>query len=112
MIDLTKLTDAVAKVADLAKTATDAKAAADAARADLVTAQAAVDDLADKLIAAAGTPAEALGLAAVAVALAAPTSAVAPAMPLSSTVAPALPVAASVDELNAAIARINAQPAV
>lgn len=67
-LDLTKLSNAVYLVAGIANRASSAEAA-------LVAAQADVDALAASLIAAVDTPAEAVGLAAVAAALAAPTAA-------------------------------------
>jgi hypothetical protein len=84
-LDLSKLADAVAKVADLAKSHADtsalvtaANAERDALRADIVQAQADVDGLTALLLAAATTPAEAAGLTAVADALSAPVIAPAP----------------------------------
>jgi hypothetical protein len=105
-LDLSKLTDAVAKVAALAQSHADVtstvsavSAARDAAIADLVQAQKDVDALTSQLLSAAQSPAEAAGIVAVAAALA--------------PEAPAVPAApASVEELNAAIARVNTQPAV
>ncbi|MGY3589352.1 hypothetical protein [Bradyrhizobium sp. USDA 4350] len=100
-LDLSKLTDAVAKVADLAKAHADisalvasANAARDAAVADLVQAQKDVDALVAQLLAAAKTPAETAGLTAVAAAILAPSPApVAPVVFDTSVVPPAAPVA-------------------
>jgi septal ring factor EnvC (AmiA/AmiB activator) len=76
-LDLTKLQDAVSKVvslasshADVSSTVATISAARDAAIADLTQAQKDIDDMASRLIAAATTPAEAAGLAAVAQAVA------------------------------------------
>ena len=86
-LDLTKLSDAVAKVAALAAAHADVSATVasvtaerDAALADLAAAQHDIDDMTDKLIAAATTPAGAVGLAAVA-------AAVAPAPPTADDIA-------------------------
>ncbi|MGM5019220.1 hypothetical protein [Tardiphaga sp. 367_B4_N1_1] len=68
-LDFSKLNTAVSKVADLAKSHAAAHAARDTAVADLANAQAYIDSLATQLIAAAQTPAEAAGIAAVASAL-------------------------------------------
>jgi hypothetical protein len=68
MLDLTKLTDAVTKVAGVAQAAAAARAEADAVKVSLANAQADIDVLAERLIAAVDTPAEAVGLAAVAAA--------------------------------------------
>jgi hypothetical protein len=69
MIDLTKINDAVAKVADLAKSSVQAHIDRDAAYNAVGAAQLAIDALADQLLSAATTPAEAAGIAAVADAL-------------------------------------------
>jgi uncharacterized protein (DUF885 family) len=68
-LDFSKLNMAVSKVADLAKEHAAAHAARDAAVADLANAQSYIDSLAHQLISAAQTPAEAVGLTAVAAAL-------------------------------------------
>lgn len=100
-LDFSKLTDAVAKVAALAASHGDASAAIsaatsarDAALADLAQAQIDINAMADQLIAAAQTPAESAGLAAVASALVAPAP-VGPASvtPAVAPVAPHAPVA-------------------
>jgi hypothetical protein len=80
-LDLSKLTDAVGKVAALATSHATVVAARDAALADLATAQADVDALVAQLVAAAATPAEAAGLTAVAEALVAPVPVEAPVQP-------------------------------
>jgi hypothetical protein len=102
MLDLTKLTDAVTKVAGVAQAAAAARAEADAVKVSLANAQADIDALAERLIAAVDTPAEAVGLAAVAAAVA-PVAPVAPEAPV---------VALTVDELNARIAAQNAGSAI
>jgi hypothetical protein len=83
-LDLSKLTDAVAKVASLASSVSSVAAERDAAVQDLVSAQADIDQLTATLLAATTTPAESAGIAAVAAALA-----VAPA-PVDVPVAPAV----------------------
>lgn len=70
-LDLSKLTDAVTKVAGIA-------AERDALVADAKASQEAVDTLTASLIAATTSPAGAVGLAAVASALAVPTGALSP----------------------------------
>jgi hypothetical protein len=87
MLVLSKLSDAVSKVASVA-------AEALAARTAIAQAQSEIDALTASLIAAVGTPAEAAGIAAVADALF-----VAPApvdVPSESAVAPALPLGPAV----------------
>jgi hypothetical protein len=69
-LDFSKLNTAVGKVADLAKDHAAVHAARVSAEAELANAQAYIDSLAHQLIAAAQTPAEAVGLTAVAEALA------------------------------------------
>jgi hypothetical protein len=85
-LDLSKLTDAVAKVATLAASVATVAAERDAAVAHLVQAQADVDALVAQLLSATSTPAEAAGITAVSEALF-----VAPALedaPVSPAVAP------------------------
>jgi hypothetical protein len=106
MLDLTKLTDAVTKVAKLAtdhaatKQAYDdasserhaARVERDAALEAIAKAQADIDALTSTLIAAAGSPAEATGIAAVADALfVAPAPTIAPVIPAINPAAPPLP---------------------
>jgi hypothetical protein len=69
-LDLSKLSDAVSKVAGLAQSHAHMTAAHDAMLRDHEAAQAAIDTLAASLIAASTLPAEAVGLAAVAQAVA------------------------------------------
>ena len=112
MIDLTKLTDAISKAAELAHASitalvNDAHAARDFAVNAMARAQKDVDDLVAKLdVAAAPTP----------VAQATPTTAEAPVAPEAPAVAPEAPAVApvapaekTVDEHNAEIAIRNAQ---
>jgi hypothetical protein len=106
MIDLTKLTDAVTKVAGVAQAAANARAEADAIKAALANAQADIDALAAQLIAAVDTPAEAVGLAAVAGALV-PVAFVAPVDVPTATDVPL-----TLDELNARIAAQNSGSAI
>jgi hypothetical protein len=68
-LDLSKLTDAVAKVADLAKSHGDAVALVAQHQAELSQAQHDIDSLVAQLMDAVSTPAEAHGIAAVAAAL-------------------------------------------
>jgi hypothetical protein len=108
MIDLTKLADAVAKVASLANAHAvlndihaDAKGALaramadyDALKAEVTGAQASIDHLVETLLAATTSPAEAVGIVAVAAALSAPAVAPsAPVIPAAPPVAPVIPVA-------------------
>lgn len=69
-VDFTKLTDAVAKVTDLAKSHGDAVAMAAQHKAELAQVQVDLDTIAAQLIAAVSTTAEEHGIAAVAAALA------------------------------------------
>lgn len=69
MIDTSKLVDALSKVVDLAHREATARDEAAAIRASAERAQADINDIAEKLIAAAGTPAEATAIAAVASAI-------------------------------------------
>lgn len=103
-LDLSKLTDAIAKVSALAVSHADlstavmvAENARDAAIADLAKAQQDIDGLAAQLLASATTPAETAGITAVAAALTAPVVPVdtAPA-PVFVPVAPVAPVEAPV----------------
>lgn len=68
-LDLSKLTDAVSKVASLAASVATVAAERDAAVADLAQAQTDVDALTAQLLSAATTPAETAGIAAVSAAL-------------------------------------------
>ncbi|MBW7970966.1 hypothetical protein [Bradyrhizobium sp. BR 10289] len=70
-IDLSKLSEAVTKVASLAS---ERDAAIKASKAAIASAQADIDQLADQLLAAVSSPAEAVGIAAVAEALATPVT--------------------------------------
>jgi hypothetical protein len=69
MIDTSKLVDALSKVVDLAHREATAQDELATAYAAAEKAQADINDIAEKLIAAAGTPAEADAIAAVAGAL-------------------------------------------
>jgi hypothetical protein len=97
-LDLSKLTDAVTKVASLAQShavvvashadtsgaLAAAVADADALRKEIADAQGGIDHLTETLLAACTSPAEAVGLTAVAAALVAPVAPVAPvAAPIS-----------------------------
>lgn len=112
-LDLSKLSDAVTKVAGIA-------AANATLMAEHAQAQADIDQLTASLIAATTTPAGAVGIAAVAAALVpAPVAPVVPVVAPVAPVAPAVPADAvavplTVDELNARIAASNAtaKPAV
>jgi hypothetical protein len=100
-LDLSKLSDAVSKVAGIA-------AQNKILQDEHVQAQLDIDTLTASLIAATTSPAAAVGLAAVASALA-PVAFVAPEAPVAAPVAPVAPVAPlTVDELNARIAAANA----
>jgi hypothetical protein len=96
-LDLSKLQDAITRVASLAADRDAAKAAQAVAEASVASAQADIDALTAQLVAAVNSPAEAVGLIAVAAALVAPapvvdasvTPAVAPTLPLG----PVVPVA-------------------
>jgi len=66
MIDTTKLMEAHAKVVDLAHREATARDEMAALRANAEKAQADIDAIAEQLIAAAGSPAEAAGISAVA----------------------------------------------
>lgn len=120
-LDLSKLTDAIGKVADLAKShaSTSAlvstyNAAKVAAETALAQAQKDVDTLVAQLLAAATTPAEATGLTAVASALTTPAApVVAPVTPVApavatvvSAVAPAVQVAPVVSAAAPAVAPV------
>jgi hypothetical protein len=105
-LDLSKLSDAVTKVAGIAQA--NANLAADIAQA-----QKDVDALTASLIAATSSPAGAVGLAAVSAALApaAPAAPVSPspdaAAPVAPVVAPAPAAAPSAEDISAAISRLN-----
>lgn len=114
-LDFSKLHDALAKVADLAKAhasvsalVADASAARDAALADLREAQDHIETIASQLLSAASTEAEKVGLTAVAGALSTLSTDVAPAAapvavqavdatgaPVAPPVAPAVPAPAA-----------------
>jgi hypothetical protein len=113
-LDLSKLTDAVTKVAVLASSVASVAAERDAAKwliCPAVQAQADVDALTAQLVAAATTPAEAAGLTAVAAALA-PVP-VSPTLPAADPVAPApvTPVAVGVTGVADTMAQVAAQMA-
>jgi hypothetical protein len=89
-LDLSKLTDAVTKVATMAASVASVAAERDAAVADLAQAQTDVDALTAQLLSAATTPAESAGIAAVSAALfVAPAPVDAPVPPLGPVAAPA-----------------------
>jgi hypothetical protein len=88
-LDLSKLTDAVAKVAALAASVATVAAERDAAVQAVVQAQTDVDALTAQLLAAASTPAEAAGIAAVSAALVAPVAPEALVVPALGPVTPA-----------------------
>lgn len=91
-LDLSRLSEAVTKVAALAASVASVASVAaerDAAVAAVVQAQADVDALTEQLLAAASTPAEAAGIAAVSAALVVPSDPVeASALPLGIVAAP------------------------
>jgi hypothetical protein len=88
-LDLSKLTDAVAKVASLAASVATVAAERDAAVQAVTKAQADVDALVAQLLSATSTPAEAAGIAAVSTALFVPAvPEIAPVIPAVVPVAP------------------------
>lgn len=89
-LDLSKLHDAIGKVADLAKSHADNSALVAQHKAELAQAQSDVDALVEQLLAAAGSPVEKAGIAAVAQALAVEP---APGVTVIEPVAPVAPVA-------------------
>jgi hypothetical protein len=88
-LDFSKLHDAIGKVADLAKAHADNSAVVAQHKAEMADAQTQVDALVEQLLAAAGTPAEQHGIAAVASALGvSPAPGVTPVAPATPAVAP------------------------
>lgn len=85
-VDFSKLTDAVAKVADLAKSHGDAVAMAAQHKAELAQVQVDLDNIAAQLLASVSTTAEEHGIAAVAAALAPDTTTPLPAVSLDAMV--------------------------
>jgi hypothetical protein len=97
-LDLSKLSDAVGKVASLAQSHASVKAGYDALMKEHSDAQVSIDALTATLVAACTSPAEAVGVAAVAAALAPAPAPVAPAAdpaPSSTGILAALAVAAA-----------------